>query len=128
MIYPVHPSAVLKEWPRALPFLKKAFEHSQDDEAGRHLPLLLSDQEQLWHIQGKASAITRVVQSKQALTLHYVALGGGEMNEWISDFLRESETWAKRHGCTHAVVVGRPGWERCLPSYRKTHITLSKEL
>ena len=128
MIYAVHPSAVLKVWPQAKPCLDAAFEHSEQETAAMHLPLLLRDFEQLWHIHGAAWAITRVSEGKDGRFFQCMALAGQGMDSWLEPFVAAAEAWAKGHGCKRVLVAGRPGWRKALPGYRPTHITLTKEL
>jgi hypothetical protein len=128
VIYPIQPAAVLKEWPQAKPWLEQAFEHSEGDTAEAHLPALLSDQEQLWHIHGKAWALTAMYEGKRGRLFQCIALGGKEMDAWFPAFVDRAEHWAKEQGCKRVLVAGRPGWRKALPNYRTTHITLMKEL
>lgn len=129
MIYPVQPAAVLKLWPQAKRELDRAFEHAPYDTADQHLPALLRDQEQLWHIHGKAWAITRVVEGKAGRAIECVALAGAGLRGWRDEFMEQVEAWGKRQGCVRARIAGRIGWLRAAPkSYTPTHVTFEKEI
>ena len=128
MIYVMHPSAVMKHWSEVSRALEPAFEHSEQEAAADHLPLLLRDQEQLWHIHGRAWAITRVTEGKRGRCFVFAALAGEGMPEWLAEFVPLAEDWARERGCTRALVYGRRGWSRVLPAYELTHVTLSREL
>jgi hypothetical protein len=42
--------------------------------------------------------------------------------------LPELEDYARKNGATRMRSVFRPGWERLLPGYRKTHVVMEKAL
>jgi hypothetical protein len=42
--------------------------------------------------------------------------------------IAEIEEWARQNGCHAMELLTRPGWERVLKDYRKTHVQLEKDL
>ncbi len=52
---------------------------------------------------------------------------GKEMANWVGN-LSIIEEWAKSKGCVNIKAICRPGWERVLTDYQRTHIVLEKRL
>jgi hypothetical protein len=80
---------------------------------------------------GNASAMlvgTRVYPSGQRVGV--VKAGAGDLNELVNEMAPRAEQWAREHGCTMALLEGRPGWERALKEHgwRVHQVHLIKEL
>lgn len=58
--------------------------------------------------------------------LIWIAAGKGV--EHSHSMLQEIERWFKSMGCVRAEISGRKGWERVLPDYQVSSVTLRKEL
>ncbi len=54
-------------------------------------------------------------------------LAGGDLSE-LRDIEREIDLYARSFGYPFVEIVGRPGWERVLPGYRRVAVVLRKEL
>jgi hypothetical protein len=52
---------------------------------------------------------------------------GDEMERWRGQ-MSEVEDWARSIGASRIKTWARPGWERLLPGFKKTHVMLEKEL
>ena len=52
---------------------------------------------------------------------------GKEMANWVGN-LSVIEAWAKSKGCVNIKAICRPGWERVLKDYHRTHVVLEKRL
>ena len=115
-----------QHWPQASKELERAF--SQCEGESNHLDNLKLGLEQLWDIDGKAWAITRILKGKRGLIFEYVALAGSDVESWLTEFLHTSEAWARSQGCVCAAFTGRNGWRKRVPEYRQIRITMMKEL
>lgn len=127
-IKPINPSEVSTVWPAARVQLERAFELTIVDSANNHYEALCSDLEQLWSINNKSWAITRVVDGREGRWLEYVAIGGNQIHQWLPKFLKVTEDWAKSVGCNKALCAGRVAWKKFLPDYKLTRVTLVKDL
>ena len=81
----------------------------------------------LW--TGAASAmVTQIVTEASGKCIH-AWLAGGDLREIIA-MVPGIEAWARTSGCTHATVMGRPGWARALrpQGYRQCGAELKKVL
>lgn len=57
-----------------------------------------------------------------------VAATGVDRKRWRDELLAKIEAWAKENDCAMIEAVARPGWERELVNYRKTHVMLERAL
>jgi hypothetical protein len=65
---------------------------------------------QIW-TRPDAAIVTQVIQYPQFMQL-YVFLAGGNLAT-LEQMAPEIEEWGRvEHGCTRAVFIGRPGWQR----------------
>ncbi len=96
---------------------------------------LIEGDRQLWIIVGEAplrevsAAIVTSLQEfpsgKKALQIEL--LGGVHVSAWFS--LKELlEDWAKKEGCSAALLWARKGWAKHMKDYRVTHYLMHKEL
>ena len=85
---------------------------------------------QLW-VVGKdnieAVVLTEVHQFPRMKTVRLIMTVGRDRTRWVHH-LREIEDWARQQGCAVIEALARPGWEKVLRDYRKTHVMLEKEL
>jgi hypothetical protein len=56
-----------------------------------------------------------------------VACGGAERARWLH-LIDEIESYARDEGCAAMVIVGRRGWERLLPQWRRRAVILERSL
>lgn len=90
-------------------------------EAGRSQLWIASDDEI------RAAAVTTInIFPVDKVCLIWLCAGRGR-DGWIH-LLADIEEWARGLGCRCTRIQGRPGWERVLPDYNKTSVTLEKRL
>jgi hypothetical protein len=56
-----------------------------------------------------------------------IGLAGGDLDELL-DLERQIAAYAADHECDSMEIVGRPGWERVLPGYKRTAVLMRKGL
>jgi hypothetical protein len=71
--------------------------------------------------------VTYIVQLPLKKICRIFLCVGSERQRWIHH-LSSVEDWAKAKGCKTVVAVVRPGWERIMDDYKKTHVTMEKPL
>lgn len=118
-------------WDAVLPLLIPALERS-----GRYTPDAIKADiaarfKQLWiaHADGRveAIAITSVLAYPLGKSVKVWLCTGTDRARWL-DHVKTIEAWAKAQGCDRIEAVTRPGWEKVLTDYHKTHVTLEKRL
>lgn len=74
-------------------------------------------------------ATTELLNFPRKKVCRFIGATGKEPSLWLPH-MKEIEDGAKRIGCSANEIVARPGWEKLLTpiGYRKTHVTLEKEL
>jgi len=75
----------------------------------------------------EAACVTEIVSYPREKRCGIVFCAGQDRKNWLHQ-LAGIETWAKAQGCTAFELQGRPGWERVLPDWRKTHVILRKRI
>lgn len=120
------PQEALVAWPAAKDELNRAFEYSYTDTVDDHWPEVEQGRAQLWDI-GSGYALTRIIDGKKRI-IQYIAIAGNDIDSWLSRFLKDSQEWAKSHGCVEAILSGRRGWEKKLNGFKLERVTLTKEL
>ena len=124
-------------WPLVEPAIARAVARSDGRYAVADvLTALRAGDMQLWisltEIDDRASAIevacvTEIVSYPREKRCGIVFCAGTERKNWLHQ-LAGIEAWAKAQGCTAFELQGRPGWERALPEWRKTHVILRKRI
>ena len=71
--------------------------------------------------------LTEIIDYPKDKVLRVTMATGSDRTKWV-DRIEVIEGWAKSLGCERIQVLGRPGWERVLKDYRKTHVMLEKQL
>ena len=77
--------------------------------------MVLDVKMQFWAIRNGsmlAGAVTGVNNLFGQKVLIIVALGGGEMDKWLEEFLATMEDYAELMNCQRIVAYGREGWSR----------------
>jgi hypothetical protein len=74
-----------------------------------------------------AAAVTELHQTEWRKVCVLVACGGARMGDWIG-LLDGIEAYARAAGCEAMRLMGREGWQRLLPRYRRTGIVLERTL
>ena len=128
----VSPDDVHVIWPLILEYVEEVISHSQGEVTSESFyEELTSGSMQLWvSIEGKevlACMITQIAPYPDKRVLRIIALGGVEMDKWIS-FLPDIEHWAMNLGCTSLEAWGRKGWLRVLKDWKCSYHILTKDL
>lgn len=119
-------------WPRVRPFVDRALSHA----GGRYAPddvlaALLRAQMQLWTAISEngieAVLVTEIIDYPRRRRCN-LFLSAGNALEACLEHLPAIEAWARAQGCDAIEASGRPGWERVLPGFRRTHVMLEKAL
>lgn len=129
-IYCVPPERTVEIWPAVAPLIRSALSKtltdfdivSRDILDGRMLLWLGWDGMRVY-----GAAVTQVTQSNGKRFCTIVACGGEELNRWRY-LIGRLEQYAKDEDCRSVVIMGREGWERVYPEYRRVSVTLEKEL
>lgn len=116
-------------WPFVSGFIQDAIDKTSDrfsiDDV---ISLIESKKAQLFIFKDEeilSAWVTTVESSPSCKWLRVMWAGGKDMDKWLH-FLPSIEQWAKSIGCQKLVSIGRPGWEKKLPGYRKTAVILEK--
>lgn len=74
-----------------------------------------------------AAMLTQLFEMRSGRACKMMECGGSRLLEWVH--LREEiEQYARREGCSRVMLIGRPGWARCLPDYQMTAVFLEKRI
>ena len=107
-----------------LPALEWAGEFTEEEVQSD----LDSKKAQLWIAADdeiRCAAVTRISPRPGGKICEIWLLGGTDMDRWL-DCLNVIEAAAKDHGCVGMSFIGRPGWERLLPGYRRSAVVMKK--
>lgn len=75
----------------------------------------------------QAALVTELVWRDGVKECCIALCGGHGMAEWLGAY-PEIERHAREEGCSVMRIIGRPGWERILPGYRRRAVVLTKDL
>ena len=75
----------------------------------------------------EAVCVTEIVSYPRERRCGLVFCAGDESGRWLHH-LDAIADWARGQGCAALELQGRPGWERRLPEWKKTHVLLRKRL
>lgn len=121
-------------WQIVTPLLGRALEHADGRyEVEDILAALLACDMQLWiavdarSMAVEAVCVTEIIAYPQEKRCGLVFCAGREANRWLRH-LQDIEEWAREQGCAALELQGRPGWERLLGGWQKTHVLLRKRL
>lgn len=78
---------------------------------------------------GNAAIVAEVRAMAGGAVLHGVC-ATGSLEEIVGTLIPQAEEWARRAGCTHAIIESRPGWAKALKAdgYVIHTIAVRKEL
>lgn len=95
------------------------------------LDAILAAESQLWlsyrDDKPEALMLTEIVTVGTVKTCKMFAATGHNRQHWAG-FLGVFEEWARSEGCQVVEAIARPGWEKVLSEYKKTHVVLEKDL
>jgi len=130
-LWGVQKDEVDKTWPLVTDLITAALDRGErhtEDEIRKDIE---SGEGQLWIAwdgEGvKGVCITYVLQHTKSKVCRIWLCTGTEMNLW-HHHLATIEAWSKEQGCDTIDAVVRPGWEKIMSNYRKTHVVLEKKL
>ena len=132
MLYGIPAHVIDDVWDEVRPWIAAACKTSRGkfDENDIRIGLLTGD-DQLWIWRtdtAYAVGVTRVnVYPKQKVCSIRIVTGR-HRHEWERPAMATIEAWAREQGCHAMELQARPGWERTLPDYDKTHVYLEKRL
>ena len=75
----------------------------------------------------KCIVITTVQEYPKLKELVLIACAGEDREDWM-EHLETIEAWGRYMRCDRVKAISRPGWEKILKDYRKTHVQLEKIL
>lgn len=74
-------------------------------------------QAQLWNVKDLAVIVTRITQRPLERVLWVEWLAGERMDEWLEDWEKVQNDFAKSNGCTAVEFQGRKGWHKFNKAY-----------
>ncbi len=119
-------------WVLAEELIEQALERGGAHTADEVKADLVAGKGQLWaawtHDEGILGVmVTYIIEHPLKKICRIWLCVGRERARWVHH-LGSVEEWAKAQGCGEIVAVVRPGWEKVLQDYKKTHVTLEKVL
>lgn len=124
----------VNDWlPYVSPHLKRWIEHDSTVELPEVAQQLASGESQLWCLHKDEIRGVFVTKLHRSNTHEWGLIWGcaGNLADIKADaleFLRVIENWMKANGCEFVEIVGRGGWERILPDYKRHAVILRKRL
>lgn len=129
----VPPGVVDQVWPRIFGLIKFAMKKGEVGSFESIEDAVLSGRVLVWVAWDgespdiEAAAITELQRTEWRKVCCILACAGAHMDRWIH-LLGTIEKYAKDEGCSAVRVIGRNGWEKLLPSYRRKRVLLEKIL
>jgi hypothetical protein len=71
---------------------------------------------------------TRIIEYTVGRCLQVFLAFGGDMRNCLPALEGALEQLANKTGCMRCEVIGRPGWEKLLPNFKRTSVVLMREL
>lgn len=127
----IAPDQVREFWPHVAPLIRRSVERADLGSfaavehgvlAGDYLLWLVHDGSRIF-----AAVLTALETTELRTVCNIVACGGSEMNRWLG-LLPQIEAYAAAEGCAAVRIIGREGWQRVLPAYRKRRVVLERTL
>ncbi len=113
------------EWRRAWPLLAPAAALAGTHDAADVKAACMAGRAQLWPA-ADAAGVTELAAYPRLRALRLWLAGG--RRETLAGMLPAVEAFAARRGCTRIEILGRGGWERALPGFRRRAVLLVKEI
>jgi|APSaa5957512535_1039671.scaffolds.fasta_scaffold00673_5 hypothetical protein len=119
-------------WPLCEELIEQALARSASHTVAEVKEDLIEGRGQLWaawtHDEGVLGVmVTYIVEYPRKKVCRIWLCVGRERARWVHH-LENVEDWAREKGCVEINAVVRPGWEKVLTDYKKTHVTLEKDL
>lgn len=119
-------------WQEVGPWVDRAATRSRGKYTGADiLAALLDARAQLW-VWSTPTAfgvlVTQIEQYPRNKCCWIRVATGSNAAEWAQAAVARIEQFAREVGCDAMELIARPGWEKFLPSYARTHVYLEKAL
>lgn len=117
-------------WPDGRHLILPALECGREHDEADVVAALENGAAQLWlgiDDQVRCAVVTRLNQTARGLVCEIWLMGGVDRRLWLH-FLADIEQAAKAAGCVAVELIGRAGWARLLPDYKRTAVVLEKVL
>jgi hypothetical protein len=128
----IHPSQLDQAWPVLEPLIARVCAFGGEWHPSKVLISCMNQSAQLWAVFDEsrpvAAAVTEILDKDLRRDCNIWLCAGSYSDEARDSLLREVEDWARRIGCERIQLVGRRGWEKKLPAYRRTRVILEKRL
>jgi hypothetical protein len=126
----VDPIRVHGIWPHVEALIRHAMERGTSDFdeltqriwRGQALLWIVWDGERIL-----AAVVTSLTIANDRKLCTIVACGGEQRARWLH-LLEQIEEYARDEGCAAMGIIGRRGWERTLPAYRRRAVILERSL
>ena len=123
---------VVTVWPKVEPILKRVVKPQTGWTLDHVLTALQLQQMQLFVIGDfQAAAVTSIQNRPLHRVLWIQFIAGERLDEWIEDWKKVMEHFARHNDCTAIEFAGRRGWNhihKSYPDYRPVLTTFRKEL
>jgi hypothetical protein len=127
----VDPLRVYEIWPYVEPLLEHAMQRGGVSDFEELEQRVWRGQALLWIVwDGErilAAVVTTISIANDRKLCTIVACGGEQRTRWLH-LLEQIEAYARDEGCAAMVIVGRCGWERELPQYKRRSVILERTL
>jgi len=77
--------------------------------------------------EATAVCVTEIISYPAKKAISIVIMVGKRRHEWLH-YLKHIEAFGRDRGCQIIEAWARPGWERVLTDWSKTHVLLEKDL
>ncbi|KVU10659.1 hypothetical protein WK62_05185 [Burkholderia ubonensis] len=132
MLYGIPAASIPEVWGEVCPWIAAACRTSRGKfDENDILRGLLDRDDQLWIWKTPtafAVGVTRLVHYPKQMVCTVRIVTGRNRREWEQQCVEQIEAWAKAQGCHAMELQARPGWEKVLAGYDKTHVYLEKQL
>ena len=120
-------------WPHVVDLIQRACERSRGRHTAEGFKKRLLDRDQQlwlsWNEGVEALAVSEIITwNDTGLKSCRLVIATGKSRRNWARFHELIGEWAKSQGCTILEAAPRPGWERELPTFRKTHVFLERAL
>lgn len=120
-------------WPHVKDFLQNAIDATYNDVTLADLYVACRSGNAFLMIGGsdeslKIAAVWRFEKWNDGMVFRCLALGGVDMNEWLSSAFDSAKMIASTGGAISLVASGRKGWAKAIPDAQETYTTFKMEL
>jgi hypothetical protein len=132
MALALQPEDVADLWPALEPHIARVCKVGGEWSVETVRKRLEAEQAQAWVyvVEGVIQMVlVSEILEKDLYRACNIWLCAGSYSDQARDaLLREVEDWARRLGCERVMLIGRRGWEKKMPAYRRTRVILEKRL